>query len=437
MLGVMLCSLILPTAATAQDRVEPSAAAVLMVSDSARDGAEVTERMGVALYGRFLEEGPYAEVRILSGEQANLAETLRSLAERHSVIDCFLSTHTTVREPDSWARSLAGVGSKLRLVYSTACFGNEKEREAWERVGARTVVTHTGLNNPIVALPYFLSQWLSGEAVGPTVAEGFRETGAVVRYALSLPGLSAGIAASADAFGVGGDLVAGSQPVVSGDAGLRITDGFEHHTPSLPHGLRYRRESGGPLGLILRALAGRLEVNDADVHRLLARIKIAQLTPELASQLAKLESISVQWSRSRRMRFGKRPRLTTRTRRQAQIVLRFRRGIRIDLPNGLKLTTGRQVTLRPGAFDPHERVLAIHARGIWIGTRGVRAHLTHLRVQPARSVGYELKASVGLWGVLPFWKTLPIGGGTPEPDPGVGPILLNTEGGIDARSRAQ
>jgi hypothetical protein len=413
-----LTVLALTTSAEAQDS-DPTAAAILMVQDM-----ELTERLGVALYGRFLEEGPYAEVRTLTGN-ADLAQTIRELAATHDVVDCFLSIHTTGRDPESWARALDGAGSKLRLVYSTACYGKEQEREAWERTGARTVVTHVGLNNPVVALPYFLSRWLEGEAVGPTVAEGFRETGAVVRYAVSLPGLSQIATASAETFGVSGDMVAGSQPVISGDAGLRITDGLPSANPGLPRELRYRREAGGPLGLILRALAGRFSVSGGEVRELLARLQLGALAPELETQLDKIESVSVEWLRtSNRRSVGNRSRpLHVRRRRRAEIVFHLRDGFRVDLQRGLRLTTSRRVSLRPGTFDPSKRVLAIHPRGVWLTLAALRMHLTHLRIQPARDQGYELRAHAGLWGVIPFWKTLALGGSAPEPDPGIGPIL--------------
>ena len=62
------------------------------------------------------------------------------------------------------ARLIPQSARKLRLVYSTACFGASEERQAWEGLGARTVVTHVGINDPLVALPYILSRWIAGAA---------------------------------------------------------------------------------------------------------------------------------------------------------------------------------------------------------------------------------------------------------------------------------
>ncbi|MCW8139823.1 MAG: hypothetical protein KIT58_13070, partial [Planctomycetota bacterium] len=178
---VMLLAMLGAAPALADVPRAPRAAAVLAVEDDGYAGSEVTERLGVALYGRFLEAGPYGgRVLTVVGRHeatARLAAAIARAASLADVVDVFITVHTTARAVDEVRALIApAVARKLRLVYSTACWGAENEREAWEALGPRTVVTHEGLNNPLIALPYILSRWLAGAPIGQASAEGYRET---------------------------------------------------------------------------------------------------------------------------------------------------------------------------------------------------------------------------------------------------------------------
>lgn len=375
--------------ALAQD---PRAAAVLMVEDGGYPGSDTTERMGLALYGRFLSAGRYARVLTVQGrDRANerLSQAIRAAAAGHDVVDVFCSVHTTTREPAEWTRLIPPEARKLRFVYSTACYGAEEERRAWERVGARTVVTHVGINNPVVALPMILSRWLGGGEVGPAVAAGYRETAMTMGFMLSLPG-AVGAAGIPD--------VAGSRPVIMGDPRLRRPG------VALPDGLSYDRARGGPLGLALRALEG-FRVGRGELQPLLDRISLPLVLP--AGALEQVQGVSVERS------WGG----------EGQLALGLAR--QVDVPwQGVTLRAGERVTMRPGRADPATRTVEVHTTGLWVKKGIFRVKLSKLTLSPDAAGGYRVRANAALWGFIPFFKSFSIGGRAPQPLAAAEPIYL-------------
>jgi hypothetical protein len=371
---------------------EPRAAAVLMVEDAGRPGVELTERLGVALYGRFLECGRYARVVALQGRQdANerLSRAIRELAAAHEHVDVFCSVHTISRAPDEWARLVPPGARKLRLVYSTACYGAQEERRAWAAVGARTIVTHVGINNPLVALPLFLSRWLTGEQVEAAAASGYRETALAMRFVAGLPGL------------VGGpDLpsINGSRPVIEGDRALTI--GLP---VALPRELLHERARGGAIGLALRALTGARVAPD-ELRPLLERAPRALLGRALDALLA----VDVE-----RTRGG-----------EARLSLRFAREAEVPL-EGLTLRLGERVTLWPGVADPDGGRLVVHTSGLTVSLGPVDMTLKELALtfDPAQGV-YRARAAAALWGWVPIARTFVLGGRTPPPLTDDGPLFV-------------
>lgn len=401
-----------------------AAGAVLMVEDEGWPGSAETERLGVLLYGRILSSGPYSEIRVVKGReggQRRLAAAIRASASKHRLVDVFLTVHTTTRDPATWA-NLVGpeAARKLRLVYSTACFGAEEERRAWEALGAQTVITHVGVNNPLIAFPYFLSSWLRGAPVGRTVAEGYRETRAISTYVLSLPMIAP--------YGLGGlegygDPIEGSRPVVSGNHDLRITDGLARSLPALPRALHYSRQDGGPLGLVLRALAGKYAIERGSISTLLSRLELGAL-PIPAAELDKAKRLSVQWEERQAMDG------TWRTGR-AELKLELRDKITVPLDDGFKLKVSKTVTVRPGVFDMRAQTLALHVSGLWVTKGLLKIALSKLTVKPdPKGPGYAVKANAGLFGIIPVWKTLSIGGRRPAADDDRGPIFLAPHEGL-------
>lgn len=419
---IMALMLASPIAAHAQ---QGAAGAVLMVEDEGWPGSAETERLGVLLYGRILSTGPYSEVRVVKGRddgQRRLAAAIRTSASKHRVVDVFLTVHTTTRDPASWA-NLVGpeAARKLRLVYSTACFGAEEERRAWETLGVKTVITHVGVNNPLIAFPYFLSRWLQGAPVGATVAEGYRETRAISTYVLSLPMIAPYGLAGLEGYG---DPIEGSRPVVSGNHNLRITDGLARSLPALPRPLHYSRQDGGPLGLVLRAVAGRYTVERGGIATLLSRLELGAL-PIPAAELAKAKRLAVQWEERTTMDGG-----SSRTGR-AEVELELRDEIKVPLDDGFELKVSKTVKVRPGVFDIRAQTLALHVSGLWVTKGLLRVALSRLTIKPdAHGPGYAVKANAGLFGVIPVWKTLSIGGRRPALDDDRGPIFLAPHTGM-------
>lgn len=390
------------------------AAAVLMVEDEGYPGSALTERLGTTLYGRFLGEGPYAKVQTLVGRgRANerLAAAIVALAGTHDVIDVFCSIHTTTRDPAAWARALAPARGKLRLVYSTACYGNDEERAAWEALEPQAVVTHVGINNPVVALPYVLSGWLAGRPLGALVTEAYRETTLASSFLLSLPGMAGtrDLVPSVD----------GSRPVLTGDRALTIRSGAPRARVGVPQDLRYDRAKGGPIGLALRALAGRFSVDGGEVRGLFERVSLPPVLP--AAALEQVERVSVESARG-----------------QGLVALALRG--RVEVPfEGAKLRVEPRATLTPGRADVTTRSIEVRTTGLSIRKGILRVRLDRLRLWPnPNGRGYLARAHAGLWGFIPVWKTFDVGGTAPGPIADVGPIfraMPRSRGLVDALTR--
>lgn len=363
-----------------------------MVEDAGRSGAELTERLGVSLYGRFLEGGRYARVEALQGRQdANerLSRSIRGLAEEHDHVDVFCSVHTIAREPDEWARLIPPEARKLRLVYSTACFGAQEERRAWAAVGARTIVTHVGVNNPLIALPLFLSRWLSGEVVEAAVATGYRETALAMRFVSGLPWLVGGPELPS---------IAGSRPVIVGDRELTIGQ-----RAPLPRELQHDRARGGAIGLALRALAG-TRVDPDELRSLLERAPMAALGDALDAVLG----VDVE-----RTRAG-----------EGQLTLRFERAFDVPLER-FTLRLGERVALWPGVADPDHGRLVVHTTGLSVSLGPLEMSLKELALtfDPAEGV-YRARAAVALWGWVPVARTFVLGGRSAPPIVDDGPLFV-------------
>ena len=226
----------------------PRVGCVLMVEDEGWGRKAITEPLGEQLYGDLLR-GSYATLKLVRGRAdgaARLAAAIREVAASHDQLDVFLSIHTTARDPARWAAELGPeVAGKLRLVYSTACYGNDKAREAWEALGPQAVVTHVGENNPVIALPFLLSEWTRGRPLGEAVRAGYRKTVALEHLVQALPAgsrLSEAMIPARE-----------SQPVISGDAALRIATGLEF-ARSAPPPIRFDPRGLGALGVALTTL---------------------------------------------------------------------------------------------------------------------------------------------------------------------------------------
>ncbi|MCO5171347.1 MAG: hypothetical protein M9894_34020 [Planctomycetes bacterium] len=374
-----LLLLALPLAARAQ---APTAAVVLMVEDEPRPEAE---RIGLLLYGALLERGPYAErLHVRGRERADerLAEAIRAAASRHAIVDVVCAMHTIRRDPAAWRRLVPPAAARtLRLVYSSACHGAEEERAAWEALGARTVVTHVGINNPLVALPYVLSRWVAGDPIGPAVHVGWRESTLFVRMGLSLPGAPADL-----------PYLDGSRPVVSGDFHLTVARGLGR-AGRLPPELVYDRRRGGPAGLALRALAGRYAVRGRDALELL---RLAELPLPLPPEQLRVEWLHVE--------------------RPGRIVLRLPAPQRFPLERGARLLADREVRVWPGAWDPEARRVEVKIEGLRVAWGPLRARPTAavLEPEPGRREGYRLRLR-GRLGLLPVGLSVNVGGRDPAP----------------------
>lgn len=385
-----------PASATGQ---EPRVAAVLAVEDDGYPGSATTERLGVALYSRFLRAGRYASVTTVVGRQdANerLAAAIRDAARDHDLVDVVCSVHTTTREPEAWARLVPPSARKLRLVYSTACYGNDEERAAWAGVGARAVVTHVGINNPLVALPFILGRWQSGAPLGPAVSDAWAETQRSMHLLLSFPGVSSG----------GVPDVGGSRPVVLGDAALTARAGHPGWTSALPRELVYDRARGGPVGLLLRALDG-FEVGKDEVRTLLERVQLPVLLPDDA--MAQVKGVAVEQDAAR----------------DGLLALGLRRSV--DVPfEGMTLRVGQRVTLTPGRLDPQAGRLDVRVTGLTIKKGIFRVRLSRLSVTRSADGGHRVTARAALWGFIPLRRSFELGGSAPAPIASEGPIFLPT-----------
>ncbi|MBL4846033.1 MAG: hypothetical protein JKY65_10945 [Planctomycetes bacterium] len=396
------------------------AGAVLMVEDN-----EVTEKIGVAAYAPFLEQaGVYSKVITVTGrERANerLAAAIRRLAAENDFVDVIVSVHTTHRSPEVMERLIPKSARKLRLVYSTACYGASVERPAWERLGAQTIVTHVGINNPLVALPYFLSRWIQGEAVGPIVSAGYREEALTSRFFLSLPGVGDALNGL---YGDGGNdkapFLTGSRPVLSGRKDLTIRSGLGKVRLARPKHLRYSRSTGGSPGLAARAMAGRYQLESGDLQRVLGLMRIPE-TPWLPQDLLRGIRVTPVYRRRDVMKPTRRG-ARRRSRRRGspvagRIEVKLARKQSIPLERGLKLKVGKIVTLQVARIDAEARTLRLKVTGLWVAKGVLRYRITSLTVKPDGDAGYKVTIGGGVWGVIPYWISLPLGGARPDPLP--------------------
>lgn len=386
------------------------AAAILMIEDEqGGHRTQLTERLGAQLYQRFLYAGPYRSVRTLTGRDdanARLAATIRELAADHDVIDLFLSVHTTDRHPKELLQAIPPEARKLRLVYSTACHGAHHERKAWETVGASAIVTHDGINNPLLALPYFLSRWLRGVSASQAVSGGYLLTQRMMSFALSLPGMGA----------IDLPDVSGSRPVYVGDRGVsfltgldtstrnRVRRGFGRGYGGLPPGLRYSSRTGGPLGLALRALAYRgFSVGPHEIDAMLRDVVLPSALPQ--DVLAQVESVDVVS-----------PAL-------GKVKLRLRREVELE-QQGVTLVFGRTVHLWAGQMHMANRELDVNISGLWARKGLLRARINNLSLRPSDDPddGYAVTARIAIYGFIPWWHTLELGGERAAPVENDGPI---------------
>jgi hypothetical protein len=377
-----------PLSASAQ-----TAAAVLMVEDQGWNREDITEPLGLALYGHFLRSGPYTEVVTVQGRdngQRRLADAILQAARTHDVVDVFLSVHTTRRDPEAWAQMVRPAADKLRLVYSTACHGAEAERAAWEAVGPQALVTHNGINNPLLALPRILSGWLGGERLESLVTTGYSDTLHGYRFASSLPGVDAGAFPDEE----------GSRPTLTGDRDLRITSGLPH-TPSVPRHLVYEARRGGAMGLALRALADEgFQVEGRMVRSFIDRVYLPLVLPQEALDAV----VAIRASSSQR----------------GSLVLQLRERVSVPLRLGFTLRLEERVEVWAGTFNVESRALSVGVKGVRVvsplGLSSVG--ITGLHVRPLPLVGgYFAAVNVGLRGLIPIdfpaGIGFPIGGSTP------------------------
>lgn len=400
--------------AMASPSLAKDAAAVLMVEDN-----EITEKIGIAAYAPFLvQSGAYKKVYTLHGRQRSnerLASAIRQAAADHDYVDVVVSVHTTARDPQLMQRLVPQSARKLRLVYSTACYGADVEREAWEQLGAHTVVTHVGINNPLVALPYFLSEWIRGEPVEKTIREGFREEAITSRFGLSLPGVGEAMSVLYGDNGGNPAFLTGSRPVLSGNGGLTIRSGLGRVRLKKPAHLRYSRSKGGSLGLATRAMAGRYDLKGESLAHALGMLRVPA-TPWLPPNLLRrLRVKPVYRTRNtghhRGSSFHSRREL-----RAGKIEISLAKKQEIPLEQGLKMKVNKVVTITPGRLDPEKRTLRLEVSGLWIKKGALSYRLTSMTVKPD-DYGYKVTVGGGVFGFIPYWHSIPIGGRNPEPLP--------------------
>lgn len=403
---------------------EPSAAALLLVENG---GEALSEDFGAAVYGCLLEAGPYAEVEVLTaheGGEERLGPALAELGARHAAVDVFLSTHTTERRAEELLAALPSPARHIRLVYSTACEGAQAERAAWIAVGARTVVTHQGTNDPLVAFPYFLSRWIRGEPLLPIVRDGYLETSRVHLVLASLAGSE---------LSFGGDLLGeslqGSRPVVQGDPEVTVRTGLVPRPLRPPAGLRYARGSGGSLGLALRAANG-FSASGAEVRGALGLFG-GLLPGPLRAILADLVRVSVGPGAGHTGGSGASrtlpPRVSVTT-----PWLRIERSRKVTVPldgiPGAVLVVGTEVRLRPGSLDPESGRFSLQVAGVWARRGALAVRIRRVGLRRSRAGEYRLAVAGGALGFVPLGFSVPVGRAQPAAFSAPEPLLLDREG---------
>lgn len=398
--------------AMAAPSLAKDAAAVLMVEDN-----EVTEQIGIAAYAPFLTQaGAYKKVYTLKGRHRSnerLAAAIRQAAAEHDYVDVVVSVHTTARDPQLMSRLVPQSARKLRLVYSTACYGADVEREAWEQLGARTVVTHVGINNPLVSLPYFLSEWIRGEPVGKVIREGYREEAITSRFGLSLPGVGEAMSVLYGDSGGNPAFLDGSRPVLSGNGNLTIRSGLKVRLRKPEH-LRYKRSTGGSLGLATRAMADRYDLKGEGLANALGMLRVPAtpwLPPNLLRRL-RVKPVYRNQPGHQRNSFGS----NRRQLRAGKIEITLAKKQEFPLEQGLKMKVNKVVSITPGRLDPEKRTLRLEVSGLWIKKGALSYRLTSMTIKPD-DYGYKVTVGGGVFGFVPYWHSIPIGGRNPEPLP--------------------
>lgn len=389
--------LVLSVVAVSPVSAQEEARAVLMVHDS-----PLTERLGEAVYGGSLGAVSYRRLLVLHGSRdpdrltrsLALALALEELAgEGPGPIDVFLAVHDGSLDPATVAARAGAARGRVRLLYTTAC-NSGSTRAQWAALGARALVTHEGLNVPVVAMPLALSRWGNGAGLGEAVDEGYRETLGFARWILSLPGLGR-LSGAFDP--------AGSRPIVTGDHDLRLP------APSPRADLTYDRARGGPVGLALRAAAGRFELEPSDLTSIPSTLAGLRLPPDLlpADALARVRRLAIELD----------------DRGRGVLTLRCDGNVRVappmaGLPEGTALVLNPLVQLRAGRFDPERRELELHLRGVGIDYRGLVLKLRRLVLRDTPERGHELEARAGAMGIFPVGDAWQLAGGVTPPAPG-------------------
>lgn len=152
--------------------------------------AEAIEATGEAIFAPTMALA-YEDVVILKGEEATpqaFFDAIRQVASRREAVDVFLYAHgspktlhlkrdSVIRNQDL-VRELKGRGGeRVRMVYSTLCFG-ETMNQAWLEAGARAVSGAVNVHMPIDALPFMLG-WLAGEEYGSLMGKSVKFNDAI------------------------------------------------------------------------------------------------------------------------------------------------------------------------------------------------------------------------------------------------------------------
>jgi hypothetical protein len=404
-----------------QGQVKAKLAAVLAIED--RDNP-VTQKLGVAVYRPFLDSAPYSRVTTVVGSEdpnRRMAEAIVALAKEHDWIDVFCSIHTTEREGAELARWIPlSARRKLRLVYSTACHSERAERKAWESLGARTVVTHLGINNPLFSFPIFLSRWIRGDTVEQAVKLGARETALAHRFALSLPGGQE----------FDREIVDGSVPKISGDPRLTLAHGWVKGgsaarslaswwlSTNAPPDLLYDRSRGGTLGLALRAMsAEKFVIKGKEVRELLDRVAVPYPFTELDPEVFEKSYVETKVQTAPpKLLFGVIP-VGPRFRVERRLVIELRKPVELPLSAPFSLRFAKRVWLSAGEIDPERERAQLYVSGVSLRSCGLSYTPTSLSISRHWLGGYNLGIGGRFLGIVPLGAGIPIGGRTPEAVP--------------------